>query len=147
MEERYYGEYNGSRRARALREVSRRERDGLFHDPRGDRHRETPRDSSRSRRGERQRDEKISSSISSRIETERRGEIILDFVEEASRRARETKTLSSSIDHGGVEESERDEERSSSIDHGAVEVESRGDRLREDDEAESSREKHNTCVS
>ncbi|KAF2594130.1 hypothetical protein F2Q70_00043949 [Brassica cretica] len=100
---------------------SRRERDGLFNDPRGDRHRETPRDSSRSRQGERQRDEERSSSISSRIETERRGEIILDFVGEASRRAREAKTLSSSIDHGGIEESERDEERSSSIDHGAVE--------------------------
>ena len=101
--------------------MSRQERDGLFHDPRGDRHRETPRDSSRSRRGERQRDEERSSSISSRIETERRGEIILDFVEEASRRARETKTLSSSIDHGGVEESERNKERSSLIDHGGVE--------------------------
>ena len=84
---------------------------------------------------------------SSRRETERRGEIIVDFVEDALKRARETKTLSSSIDHGGVEESGRHEERSLSIDHGAVVVESRGDRLREDDETESSREKHNTGVS
>ncbi|KAF3539289.1 hypothetical protein F2Q69_00025472 [Brassica cretica] len=73
-------------------------------------------------------------------ERERQGEIIVDFVEEIERYEER-----SSIDHGGVEEIERDEERSSSIDHGSVE--GRSVSLREKTRsAESSREKHKRLV-
>ena len=76
----------------------------------------------------RERDEEISSAISSRRrrgEQERRGEIIVDFVEEASRRGRETRRDHRRFRRGGVEERERDKERSSPIDPVGVEETSR----------------------
>ncbi|KAF3545151.1 hypothetical protein DY000_02010006 [Brassica cretica] len=56
---------------------------------------------------------------------------------------------SPSIDHGGIDESERDGERSPSIDHGGVEVESRGDWFPRErwGSAESSRENQKRLVS
>ena len=58
-------------------------------------------------------------------ERERRGDIIGDFVEEASRRARETRRDHRRFRRGGVEERERDKERSSPIDPVGVEETSR----------------------
>ncbi|KAF2605867.1 hypothetical protein F2Q68_00044035 [Brassica cretica] len=107
-------------------------------------------DSSRIRRGKRERQGEIIVDFveeESRRSTETRRDHRRGVVEEASRRPRDTNTIKSSIDHGAVGEIERHKETSAPIDHSAIMVESMERSVSSREKmAESSREKHTRLV-